>query len=185
MDVYTTCPHFITNGFTLRQVRRADAPGLLKVYSDKTAQFYFNTDARKTDLRFCKLREMEQCIDEWLRAYGRREYVRWTVLRNGRAVGTMEMSRLDGDADGRGRGVLRMDMLSMYEFPDVYDDLLRTMLPEMFELFGVNRILTKATPQMERRRLALVLHGFFPCKDVLVDENSVEYGSYWARRNIP
>ena len=34
MNVYESCPTFITPRFTLRLIRREDAPGLLPVYSD-------------------------------------------------------------------------------------------------------------------------------------------------------
>lgn len=183
MNVYETCPVFITQRFTLRLVRREDAPGLLKVYSDRVAQAYFNSDNCTSDFRFATLREMELCIDMWLRAYAHRHYVRWTILLNKRPVGTVEMFRRSDGKDGKGEGVLRIDLLSMYEFPDVYDEILRTMLPEMHEQFSCERILTKALPHMERRRLALVLHGFVPAKDPLVGDNGIEYGNYWARRH--
>ena len=183
MNVYETCPSFFTHRFFLRLVRREDAPGLLKVYSDKTAQEYFNVDNCHSDFRYSTLREMEQCIDIWLRAYADGKFVRWTILLGEKPVGTLEMCRRGDGKDGKGEGVLRIDLMSMYEFSDVYDEILRTILPEMHEIFGCERIMTKSLPLMARRRLALVLHGFIPAKDPLVGDHGIEYGNYWARRH--
>ena len=94
------------------------------------------------------------------------------------------MFRRDDGKDGKGEGVLRIDVKSMYEFPDVFDEILRTILPEMHELFGCARILTKSLPVMARRRLALVLHGFFPSKEPLIGDDGIEYGNYWACRHV-
>lgn len=185
MNVYDSCPVFITPRFTLRLVRREDAPGLLKVYSDKVAQHYFNADNCTSDFRYSTLREMQQCIDMWLEAYRRHWFVRWTILYKERPVGTMEMFRRDEGDHGEGLGVLRIDLLSMHEFPDVFDELLRTILPELHELFACQRILTKSLPVMARRRLALVLHGFIPYKKFLLGDDGIEYGNYWVRRHNP
>lgn len=183
-NVYHSCPVFISQRFNLRLVRMEDAPGLLKVYSDKQAQHYFNADNCHSDFRFATLKEMEDCVRTWLWAYENEEYVRWTILKENKPVGTVEMFRRDGGKDGLGEGVLRIDVSRQYEFTDVFDELLHTMLPALHEHFGCARILTKALPHMMQRRLALVLHGFFPSKDPLIGENGVEYGHYWGHRYV-
>lgn len=185
MNVYETCPTFITPRFTLRLVRREDAPGLLRVYSDPAAQPCFNADNCTSDFRFATLREMEDCIGMWLWSYEHGDFVRWTVLQGDDPVGTVEMFKRDEGRDGLGEGLLRIDLISRLEQSDVIDELLRAILPEMHELFGCARILTKALPVMARRRLALVLHGFFPSKDPLVGQGGVEYVGYWGRRYVP
>lgn len=184
MNVYETCPAFTSEKFTLRLVRREDAPGLLKVYSDKQAQMYFNADDCTSDFRYATLREMEQCIDMWLWSYRQGHFVRWTILQGNMPVGTVEMFRRDEGEHGEGCGVLRIDLLGRFESPDVVHDILKTILPAMHTLFGCKRILTKALPCMERRRVALILHGFVPCKKPLVGHNGIEYGHYWARRYV-
>lgn len=183
MNVYETCPTFITQRFTIRLVRKEDAPGLLKVYSDKVAQHYFNADNCTSDFRYATLREMEECVNMWIWSYQHGYFVRWVILTDKGPVGTLEMFRRDDGTDGKGEGVLRMDVKSMYEFPDVFDELLDAVLPAMHEMFGCERILTKALPMMERRRLALVLHGFIPSKKPLIGENGIEYGHYWGHRH--
>ena len=181
MNVYQSCPFFVTPQFTLRLVRRSDAPGLLKVYSDKQAQHYFNSDNCTSDFRYSTLEEMQQCVDFWLASYARQEFVRWVILDNRqRPIGTIEMFRASDGADGKGEGILRIDLMSRFEFTDVFQQLLYTILPAMHELFQCERILTKALPHMMQRRMALVLHGFVPGKKPLIGENGVEYGHYWG-----
>ena len=83
MTVYQSCPTFITQRFVLRLVRKEDAPGLLKVYSDRQAQHYFNSDNCTSDFRYSTLKEMQQCIDMWLWSYQQGHFVRkpsWWAL---------------------------------------------------------------------------------------------------------
>jgi len=182
-SVYKSCPVFITPRFTLRLVQPEDVPGLLRVYSDKQAQNYFNADNCTSDFRYATLQEMEKCVQMWRWSYENECFVRWTIHSHKGIAGTLEMFRRDDGADGQGEGILRIDVSRLYEFSDVFDELLEVLLPELHEHFGCARILTKAMPHMMQRRLALVLHGFFPCKNPLVGENGIEYSHYWAHRH--
>ena len=182
-SVYHSCPVFITPRFTLRLVRREDIPGLLTVYSDKQAQFYFNADNCTSDFRYATLREMEECVKMWLWSYENHDFVRWTIHSHKGVAGTVEMFRRDDGADGKGEGVLRIDVSRMFEFTDVFDELLQVLLPALHEHFQCERILTKAMPVMQQRRLALVLHGFVPSKKPLIGQGGIEDGNYWAHRH--
>ena len=182
ISVYDSCPVFITHRFTLRLVQSEDAEGLLKVYSDKVAQAYFNADNCTSDFRYATLPEMQACVDFWVRSYQQRQFVRWTILHDKKPIGSVEMFRREDGPDGKGVGILRIDLMSRYEFPDVFDEILKTMLPALHLHFDCQRILTKALPYMERRRVALILHGFVPCKKPLIGHGGIEYGHYWAHR---
>ena len=184
MNVYRDCPTFVTPRFTLRLVRMEDAPALLRVYSDKLAQPCFNADNCTSDFRYASLAEMEDCIRMWLWNYENGCFVRWTILRLDVPVGTVEMFRRDAGKDGQGEGVLRIDVSRQFEFTDVFDELLHVLLPALHEHFGCARILTKAMPHMMQRRLALVLHGFFPSKAPLRGDDGIEYGNYWGHRYV-
>ena len=182
MNVYQSCPVFLTQRFTLRLVRPSDAPGLLRVYSDRQAQAYFNADNCTSDFRYSTLAEMEDCVNMWVTAYELGWFVRWVILERGKPVGTVEMFRRDEGDDGRGCGVLRIDLRSDREFEDVYEELLRVMFPALFEHFGVGAVLTKAPSFARQRQEALREHGFVPWDQPLVGHNGVAYGDYWIRR---
>jgi RimJ/RimL family protein N-acetyltransferase len=183
-SVYRSCPVFITPRFTLRLVRMEDAPGLLRVYSDKQAQNYFNADNCTSDFRYATLREMEDCVRMWCWSYQNECFVRWTIHSLKGVAGTVEMFRRDAGSDGQGEGILRIDVSRQFEFTDVFDELLHVLLPALHEHFGCARILTKAMPHMMQRRLALVLHGFFPSKAPLRGDDGIEYGNYWGHRYV-
>ncbi len=183
MNVYDSCPCFITPRFTLRRTEMADAPGLLSVYSDPAAQSCFNADNCTSDFRYQTLEEMTRCVSMWVWSYTHGYFVRWTIFCQETPIGTVEMFRRDDGEDGLGCGVLRLDLHSAYEFSDVIEELLRALLPELHSLFGCASILTKAKPHMARRRLALAVHGFTPWSGVLTGHDGAAYGDYWIRRH--
>ena len=182
MNVYETCPVFITPRFTLRLIREEDAPGLLSVYSDKVAQPYFNADNCTSHFCYTTLREMQECVDMWVYAYRQGWFVRWTILlEDGRPVGTAEMFRRDDGDDGRGCGVLRVDLKRMYEFTDVFDEMLEVMLAPLHEHFGCGEILTKAPSFAHQRQEALRMHGFTPAGPQK-GQNGLVFNDYWSHR---
>jgi len=181
MNVYENCPTFITQRYMVRLVRREDAAGLLSVYSDRGAQPYFNADNCTSDFRYQTLQEMEECVNMWLWSYAHGYFVRWTILEEDKPVGTVEMFRRDDGEDGRGCGVLRMDVKSLLEFDDVFDELLETMLDPLHEHFGCGEILTKAPRFAHQRQSALKLHGFVPAKPLTGHDGRLLDG-YWSHR---
>lgn len=181
MNVYENCPSFITQRFWVRLVREEDALGLLAVYSDRDAQPYFNADNCTSDFRYKTLEEMRSCVEMWLWSYRHGQFVRWTVLQDNVPVGTVEMFRRDDGPDGRGCGVLRMDVHSHYEFDDVFDELLDAMLEPLHEHFGCGTILTKAPRFAHRRQSSLRLYGFEPAPP-LTGHDGRPLEDYWAHR---
>ena len=181
MNVYESCPTFITPRFTLRLIRREDAPGLLPVYSDKMAQPYFNADNCTSDFCYTTLAEMEECVKMWVWSYENGWFVRWVILEEDAPVGTIEMFRRDDGDDGRGCGVLRMDLMNRCETEEVLDELLAAILAPMHEHFGCGEILTKAPGFAHQRQAALKLHGFVPAKPI-TGHNGQPLGDYWSHR---
>ncbi|MBQ8556822.1 MAG: N-acetyltransferase [Clostridia bacterium] len=179
MNVYENCPTFITQRFTLRLIHKEDAAGLLRVYSDTQAQPYFNADNCTGDFCINTLESMQECVNMWIWSYDNGWFVRWTILEKGTPIGTVEMFRQD---EVNRRGVLRIDVRSDREFEDVHDELLETMLPELFDMFGCDQIVTKAKSFMVQRKSALAVHGFAPSDTVLVGHDGTKYGDYWLRR---
>ena len=180
MNVYESCPTFITQRFVLRRTEMADAPGLLNVYGDQQAQAYFNADNCTSDFRYNTLGAMEECISMWRWSYANGWFVRWSILERDVPVGTVEMFRRDDGTDGQGCGVLRIDLRSDREFTDVHDELLEALLPPLHSLVGCRTILTKAAPFMQQRIASLKVHGFRPYARGLTGEDGRTYGDYWA-----
>lgn len=182
MNIYQTHPTFITPRFTLRLVEADDAPGLLSVYSDRQAQAYFNADNCTSNFRYTTLRQMQECVDMWIHARRQGWFMRWVILEKELYVGTVEMFRQSDGPDGQGRGVLRMDVLSRKEFEDVFDELLRTMLPGLHDMFGCREIVTKAPRFAIQRQTALRWHGFVPLEKPLEGKDGRMLPDYWVRR---
>lgn len=181
MNVYESCPTFITPRFTLRLVRESDAPGLLAVYSDRDAQPLFNADNCTSDFCYTTLPQMRECVGMWLWSYQQGYFVRWTILEGESPVGTVEMFRRDEGEDGRGSGVLRVDLASRCETADVFGELLETLMPPMHELFGCGTVLTKAADFAQQRQAALKAHGFVPAAPLTGHDGRL-LGDYWAHR---
>lgn len=181
MNVYESCPTFVTPHFTLRLVREEDAPGLLAVYGDRAAQPYFNADNCTSDFCYTTLPQMRECVDMWLWSYRHGYFVRWTILEGDTPVGTVEMFRRDDGEDGRGSGVLRVDVLSRLETAEVFSELLETILLPMHEHFGCAAVLTKAAGFAQQRQAALRAHGFLPAAPLTAHDGRT-LGDYWVHR---
>lgn len=181
MNIYESCPTFVTQRYVIRLVRREDAPGLLSVYKDKNAQPYFNADNCTSNFRYTTYREMRECVDMWVWSYENGWFVRWVILEKNAPIGTVEMFRRDDGDDGRGCGVLRMDVKGSSEFDDVFDELLDAMLQPMHEHFGCAEILTKAPSFAMQRRSSLKKNGFLPAKPMRL-KNGLVCCDYWSHR---
>lgn len=80
-DVYKNCPQFENKRYLLRLVCKEDRLDLLKVYSDKAAVPFFNSDnCGGDDFYYKNEARMEKAIDYWLFEYARKGFVRWSIL---------------------------------------------------------------------------------------------------------
>ena len=72
MDVYKECPKFENDRYILRLTVRGDCDGLLKVYSDKKAVPFFNSDnCHGDDFYYTTADRMLQALDFWEEAYSK------------------------------------------------------------------------------------------------------------------
>ena len=80
-DVYENCPVFENDSYILRMTSQEDKSDLLKVYSDKAAVSFFNSDnCGGDDFYYTTESRMEQAIAYWLFEYNRAGFVRWTIV---------------------------------------------------------------------------------------------------------
>ena len=80
-DVYECCPAFENEKYILRFVKEEDVDDLLKVYSDKNALPFFNSDNCHGDnFYYPDKTKMKAAIRFWLQSYDTKWFVRWTII---------------------------------------------------------------------------------------------------------
>ena len=130
MNPHVSCPRFQGETFMLRLVTMEDAPALLRVYSDEAAWPLFNSDNCHGDLfRYTTVERMREAIAFWLASYREGWFVRWAVVAEGAAVGTVEMFRRRAEDAYDGRGILRVDLGSAWERPECIREIVELLLP--------------------------------------------------------
>lgn len=76
VDVYKNCHVYENDYYVLRIVNKEDKTELLKVYSDKKAVPFFNSDnCGGDDFYYTTESRMEQAIEYWLWEYNRQGFV--------------------------------------------------------------------------------------------------------------
>ncbi len=183
MNVYETCPSYLSNHFQLRFVQKEDCADLLRVYSDKKAVPFFNSDnCHGDDFHYTTMERMAQAIDFWLYSYENGCFVRWSVIDKQRnmAIGTIELfTRGQDDFYNGNHGVLRLDLRSDYETADSISEILSLIINDAFDLFNCDMITTKAVPQAEERICAFGKIGFIPSDKLLTGHDGTKYGDYY------
>ncbi len=184
MNVYDSCPAFEDERFLLRFVKQEDADDLLKVYSDKNALPFFNSDNCDGDnFYYPDSDRMENAIDFWLRSYESKWFVRWTIFDKtiSIAIGTIEMFHRIADDDFNHVGVMRLDVRSDYEISDILQVMFELFIPEAFALFECNEIITKIPVYAVERINAALKFGFIKSEKLLIGTNDhYAYNNYWT-----
>lgn len=184
MNVYERCPQLSSQRFLLRQTNMEDCDDLLKVYSDLAAVPIFNSDNCTGDFYMTRREDMANCIDFWLREYGQRYYVRWSIVdrNSGHAVGTIELFHRTAQDFYNNVGLLRLDLRSDYETEDAIRGILSLLLPAAYELFACDAIATKIPPCAQIRRDTLCGLGFQYSSEPLYGHDGRAYGDYYIIR---
>ncbi len=184
MDIYERCPEFTSPRFHLRQVRMEDWEDLLKVYSDPAAVPIFNSDNCTGDFYMTREEDMKACIDFWLREYGMRYYIRWSVVdrASGEAVGTIELFHRTAEDFYNHVGLLRLDLRPDFENPEAISELMSLLLPPAYGLFDCPVMATKIPACAQVRRDTLTRMGFQPCAEPLYGHDGTAYRDYYVAR---
>lgn len=183
MDVFENCPQVATERFVLRQVNMEDWKDLLKVYSDTASVPIFNSDNCTGDFYITTEADMKNTIDFWLREYGQRFYVRWSILdrETGCAVGTIELFHRTAEDFYDHVGLLRLDLRSDYEREDAISEILSGLLECAYEWFACGAMATKIPQCAKVRRDALEKMGFRYSEELLHGHDGRSYGDYYIR----
>jgi hypothetical protein len=181
MSVYDVCPVLKSEHFTLRLVEREDAPGLLRVYSDEETVRLCNSDnCHYGTFRLDSLEDTLCCIDAWRNEYGLGYFVRWTILAEEEAVGTVELFHRDADDYFTDCGLLRIDLKSEFEIEEILFEILDLLLPVTWELFHCSCVATKVHRLAAERMLALARKGFIPTDEPVIGHRGELFGDYWV-----
>lgn len=182
-DIYEVIPVLEGDSFLLRAIDAdRDLDDLFKVYSDEKAVPFFNSDNCHGDDFYYKTKErMKEAIAFWNLEYTKKYYVRMTVEDKSThtAIGTIELFNRKADDYFNNCGLLRVDLRSDYETEKYIGDILAIIVPKTKELFGCDRIATKAIAAAENRVSALKKYGFQLSEHVLIGFDGTEYDSYY------
>lgn len=182
-DIYKKCPSFENDDYIIRYVSLSDIKDLLKVYSDKTAVALFNSDnCGGDDFYYTTEEKMQEVIEYWHWEYGRRGFVRWSVIdkSKGEAMGTIELFNRNADDYFTNCGLLRLDLRSDYERTEIIVNILSLIINPTYEMFGCDKIATKAVEEAIERRKALKELGFLFSKEKLIGHNSEQFFDYYV-----
>lgn len=182
-DVYKKCPLFEDEKYLLRFVSIDDCLDLLKVYSDKKAVPFFNSDNCGGDnFYYTTEKRMQEAINYWLWEYDRKGFVRWSIVSKDKdeAIGTIELFHRKAHDFFTNCGLLRLDLRSDYEIQAEIENILSLIIPYTYDLFQCDKIATKAIPDARERINALENLNFSPSNEKLIGHDGTEYDFYYV-----
>lgn len=183
MNIYETCPTLENDKFLLRSVADQDCDDLLRVYSDKNALPFFNSDNCNGDNFYYATRErMKEALGFWKFSYENGWFVRLAIVDKAVScvIGTIELClRVSEDAFNN-FGILRVDVRSDYETEERLHDIIALIVPQIEEMLGCTGIITKAPIYAVERIKALKKAGFVKSEHLLVGHNGFAYDGYWV-----
>ena len=183
MDIGRTCPALESEKFLFRLLQDEDCDDLLKVYSDKNALPFFNSDNCNGDNFYYATKErMSEAINFWKTAYDNGWFTRLAIVDKSvsAVIGTMELClRVSEDAFNQ-MGILRVDVRSDYESEDSLYDIFSFITPKLEEMLGCQGVLTKAPIYAVERISAIQKAGYTKSEHLLIGGNGYAYDGYWT-----
>ena len=185
-NIYEQCPVLENERWLMRFVKEEDSEDLLKVYGDKQALPFFNSDNCHEDNFYYDTKEkMDNAIRFWLESYEGKWFVRLTIIDKhiSKAIGTIEMFHRPSDDEFDGDGLIRLDVRSDYEKSDELQEIFALLIPEAYDLLDCEEIITKIPLYAVERIDAAEKFGFEKSDRFLVGgEDHYAYKNYWAIR---
>jgi RimJ/RimL family protein N-acetyltransferase len=169
-----------TEHFILRLVKQSDAENLLVYYSNTESYRFFNSDNCDYGFHYDSLQDMRLCIGRWIDEYRNKAFIRFAIIdrKAGKAIGTVEIfARAELDEQYNKVGVLRIDLLPVYEQKQYISEILGIANNNFYDAFRIDHIITKAISEAIERRMALAASGFSP----LESNKIMPYSDYFIR----
>ncbi len=184
MNIYEKCPVLESEKFSLRLTEKSDGDDLLKVYSDKNALPFFNSDNCDGDNFYYATKErMAEAIDFWNSSYKNGWFARLSIFDKAAStvIGTVELCLRVSEDEFNNRGILRVDVRSDYEKEDALYDIVTLVSPHISEMLGCNGIITKVPIYAVERMRAMQKAGFAKSKHFLIGKTGYAYDGYWEK----
>ena len=185
MNIYEACPTLENDKFLLRLVKDEDCDDLLKVYSDKNALPFFNSDNCDGDNFYYATKErMTEALGFWNLSYKNGWFARLAIVDKtvSKVIGTIELCLRVSEDEFNNMGILRIDVRSDYEKEEVLYDIAALITPYLSEMLGCNGIITKAPIYAVERIKAIQKAGFTKSDHLLIGKNGYAYDGYWMRK---
>ena len=182
MNIYETCPVLESVKFMVRLFQDADCDDLLKVYSDKNALPFFNSDNCDGDNFYYSTKErMKDAIGFWHMSYENGWFVRMSIVDKlvKSVIGTVELCVRVSEDEFNDMGILRVDVRSDYEQEELLYDIFRLVTPKLEEMLGCKGVLTKAPIYAVERIKAIRKVGFTKSEHLLIGKTGYAYDGYW------
>ena len=181
--VYEEVPLFENNDYLLRFVTPEDAKDLLKVYSDKNALPFFNSDNCHGDnFYYSTIERMNDAINFWLDSYKSKYFVRWSIVekKSNTVIGTIELFHRTAEDFFNHTGVLRLDLRSDFEKAEVIQNIAGLIIPPAYDLFDTDKIITKIPMYAIERQKGFEASGFTKSEEFMIGTNDkYAYKDYW------
>ena len=185
MNIYEECPVLESGRFILRPVQNQDCDDLLKVYSDKNALPFFNSDNCDGDNFYYATGErMREALDFWKLSYENGWFVRLSIVDKeaSAVIGTVELCLRISEDPFNHMGILRVDVRSDYEKEDVLYDICTLIAPQIPEMLGCDAAITKVPIYAVERMKADSRAGFVRSEHLLIGKTGYAYDGYWIRK---
>ena len=183
MNIYEACPVLESEKYIIRLFKDGDCDDLFRVYSDKNALPFFNSDNCDGDNFYYSTKErMSEAVAFWHMAYENRWFARLSIgdKATSEIIGTVELClRVSDDAFNQ-MGVLRVDVRSDYEKETELYGIFALVTPKLNDLLGCKGVLTKAPIYAVERIKAIQRAGFTKSEHLLIGKNGYAYDGYWT-----
>lgn len=185
MNIYESCPEFEGENFLIRLFRKEDCGDLLKVYSDKNALPFFNSDNCDGDnFYYATKHQMEEALNFWEYSYKNGWFARLSIVEKSSqcVIGTVELCKRTSDDAFNDMGILRVDVSSDFEKQDILYEIFSLVVPKTDELLDCDGVITKVPIYAVERIPAIQKAGFSKSEHLLVAKNGYAYDGYWVKK---
>ena len=184
MNIYEKCPVIESERFLIRAVEKGDCQDLLKVYSDKNALPFFNSDNCDGDNFYYATEErMAQALDFWDLSYKNGWFARLSIVDKtvSEVIGTLELCLRVSEDALHNRGILRVDVRSDYEREEPLYEIVALITPYLTGMLGCSGIITKVPIYAVEREKAVRNAGFARSEHFLIGKTGYVYDGYWEK----